>query len=153
MKLSAMTVALALLTSGVAAAQDYSPGGYGPSGLERYGLRHGDIGAATGGTVGVPPSRVDQIGSLGRTPLFGDASPRGGPVGRLTEHPQTVRQVQQALAERGHGIAVDGILGPQTRMALRLYQEEHGMTADGRLDQQTLRALGYASPITPAPLD
>lgn len=153
MKVSAITVLVALLTSGVVVAQDYSPGGYGPSGLERYGLRHGDIGAATGGTVGVPPSRANQVGALGRSPQFGEVSPRGGPVGRLTEHPQTVRRVQQALAQRGHAVEVDGIFGPQTRMALRLYQEEHGMVADGRLDQQTLRALGHASPITPAPLD
>ncbi len=153
MKATAIALAAVLLTSGMAAAQDYSPGGYGPSGLERYGLRHGDIGAATGGTVGVPPSRADQVGAAGRSPQFGEVSPPSGPVGRLTEHPQTVRRVQQALAQRGHNVEVDGIFGPQTRMALRLYQEEHGMPADGRLDQQTLRALGHASPITPETLD
>lgn len=152
MKLSAMTLALALLTSGAAAAQDYSPGGYGPSGLERYGLRHGDIGAATGGTVGVPSNPANQVGALGRSPLFGEVSPHGGPVSRLTEDPQTVRRAQQALAQRGHAIEVDGVLGAQTRMALRLFQEKNGMAAAGRIDQQTLRALGHASPITPAPL-
>ncbi|MGC2854781.1 peptidoglycan-binding domain-containing protein [Novispirillum sp. DQ9] len=144
-------LAAGLLLGGTAVAQDYSPGGFGPSGLERYGLRHGDVTAATGGTTGVD-ARAPQLGSA--VPTLG-AEPGGGAalVGRLTTHPQTVRRVQQALIKEGHAVEVDGILGPQTQQALRLYQERHGLVPDGLLDQQTLRALGGASPLVGMPPD
>ncbi len=55
-----------------------------------------------------------------------------------------VEQLQQALNDKGFDAGdVDGIWGPETRAALRNFQEEHGMKgASGQLDPETLQALG-----------
>lgn len=39
---------------------------------------------------------------------------------------------------------IDGIVGPQTRSALRQYQEQQGLEVSGSLDQQTKQALGVS---------
>lgn len=122
-----------------AAAQDYSPGGFGPSGLERYGLRHGDVTSATGGTTGVG-DQAPQVGALTpyRPPGAGTASTLSGP---LTNHPLTVRRLQEALNQEGHRVDVTGTMDTETRAALRLYQERHGLVPNGFIDRPTLRAL------------
>lgn len=50
--------------------------------------------------------------------------------------------VQRALAERGfyHG-AVDGEIGPESRAAIRAYQNKHGLEPTGRIDVTLLRSL------------
>jgi peptidoglycan hydrolase-like protein with peptidoglycan-binding domain len=54
-----------------------------------------------------------------------------------------VRQVQQALKDKGHDPGqVDGIMGPQTKQALQSFQQQQGISGAGELDQQTLAALG-----------
>lgn len=52
-----------------------------------------------------------------------------------------VRQVQQALADAGYDIQVDGAWGPNTRRALLDYQQKNGLSATGRPDRDTLAAL------------
>ncbi len=49
----------------------------------------------------------------------------------------TVIAVQQKL-----GIAADGVIGPQTRRAVRRFQRRNGLTVDGVIGPETLRALG-----------
>ncbi len=63
----------------------------------------------------------------------------------LTKDPQTVRQVQQALSDKGYyqGSA-DGKWGSQTQGALKKYQKAQGLQANGQLDQQTLASLGVS---------
>lgn len=52
------------------------------------------------------------------------------------------RELQLMLLARGHAIgAVDGILGPRSREAIRAEQARLGMEADGRAGQPFLRAL------------
>jgi hypothetical protein len=55
----------------------------------------------------------------------------------------TVVEVQRRLARAGyyHG-PIDGILGPQTRRAIRAYERDHNMSAYGVIDRQVLRTLG-----------
>lgn len=55
-----------------------------------------------------------------------------------------IEQLQQALNEKGFDAGeVDGVWGPQTRTALRNFQQEQGMQGAGeQLDSQTLQALG-----------
>ena len=50
--------------------------------------------------------------------------------------------VQAALAHKGyyHG-AVDGIIGPQSREAIRSYQASHGLAVTGNIDRSLLRSL------------
>lgn len=55
---------------------------------------------------------------------------------------ETVRELQQALNQAGHDIAVDGIWGPETESAVRMFQQEQGMQATGEPDQETLSMLG-----------
>lgn len=43
-------------------------------------------------------------------------------------------------------LAVDGVAGPQTRSALRSFQQKQGLAATGEPDAQTLRLLGKALP-------
>jgi peptidoglycan hydrolase-like protein with peptidoglycan-binding domain len=52
------------------------------------------------------------------------------------------RSVQRALREAGYRIAVDGIIGPETRAALRQFQSDHGLTPSGEVNYQTLTKLG-----------
>ncbi|HYH18878.1 MAG TPA: peptidoglycan-binding domain-containing protein [Azospirillum sp.] len=55
--------------------------------------------------------------------------------------PQRVRNIQQALNSNGSDIAVDGIWGPNTRRALRDFQQSQGLEATGQLDSRTVSAL------------
>jgi peptidoglycan hydrolase-like protein with peptidoglycan-binding domain len=53
-----------------------------------------------------------------------------------------VRQVQQALKDKGHDPGqIDGVMGPQTKQALQSFQQAQGISGAGELDQQTLAAL------------
>ena len=56
----------------------------------------------------------------------------------------TVVEVQRRLARAGyyHG-AIDGIMGPQTRRAIRAYERDHNMPAYGVIDQQLLATMGF----------
>jgi hypothetical protein len=52
----------------------------------------------------------------------------------------SVVAIQQAL-----GVAADGIVGPQTRRALRRFQRSQGLPVDGVAGPQTVAALGLLS--------
>lgn len=64
--------------------------------------------------------------------------------GAMAQQPSsTVRTVQRDLQQQGfYSGAVNGILGPQTRDAIRKYQRTNNLNDTGRLDQQTLSRLG-----------
>jgi hypothetical protein len=51
-----------------------------------------------------------------------------------------VAAVQQKL-----GVAADGVVGPQTRKALRAWQRKNGLQADGVIGPQTLKAMGLSA--------
>lgn len=54
-----------------------------------------------------------------------------------------VRQIQQALADRGYSLGtVDGIFGTRTQTALLKYQSDHGLKSDGIAGEETLHSLG-----------
>jgi peptidoglycan hydrolase-like protein with peptidoglycan-binding domain len=55
---------------------------------------------------------------------------------------EQVRQLQQALQEQGVDPGpIDGIVGQETRDAIREFQQEEGIAATGQLDRETLEAL------------
>jgi peptidoglycan hydrolase-like protein with peptidoglycan-binding domain len=55
----------------------------------------------------------------------------------------TVKKAQERLKEKGYYQGSDdGVLGPNTREALRRYQEKENLKADGRLTQETAEHLG-----------
>jgi putative peptidoglycan binding protein len=55
----------------------------------------------------------------------------------------TVLEVQRRLARAGyyHG-PIDGIMGPQTRRAIRAYERDHNMPAYGVIDRRLLATMG-----------
>jgi peptidoglycan hydrolase-like protein with peptidoglycan-binding domain len=56
---------------------------------------------------------------------------------------QLVREIQVKLAEQGYYAgAIDGIIGPQTRDALRNFQRAHRLPVSGHLDEATVAKLG-----------
>jgi hypothetical protein len=59
--------------------------------------------------------------------------------------PDDIRVIQRVLIERGllHG-EVDGVLGPQTREAITVYQREQGIQVTGSIDARTVSSLGVS---------
>jgi cell wall-associated NlpC family hydrolase len=49
---------------------------------------------------------------------------------------------QVVAAQKALGVDADGVIGPQTRKAIRKFQRSHGLPVTGRLDTATLQALG-----------
>jgi peptidoglycan hydrolase-like protein with peptidoglycan-binding domain len=43
------------------------------------------------------------------------------------------------------GVTADGVVGPQTRKALRAWQRRNGLQADGVIGPQTLKAMGLSA--------
>ena len=57
-----------------------------------------------------------------------------------------VRQAQEALKSQGQDPGpVDGMMGPQTKQALREYQKAQNLKVTGRLDSETSEKLGVSS--------
>ena len=52
-----------------------------------------------------------------------------------------VEKMQQAFADAGYDIDVDGIFGEQTDAVVRKYQQDHGLDVDGMAGEQTLGKL------------
>ena len=70
-------------------------------------------------------------------------SDQSGAPSTQAQNSQTVRNVQQALKQKGFDVgAIDGQMGPETQSALREFQQSQGLPQSGNLDQQTLTALG-----------
>lgn len=53
-----------------------------------------------------------------------------------------VRQVQEALDERGFDLKVDGIYGPSTQTTVRQFQKKNDLTIDGIAGPETISELG-----------
>ena len=53
-----------------------------------------------------------------------------------------IRSVQQALNQNGAMLKPDGMMGPQTRAALRKFQRANGLQVTGTLTTQTAAKLG-----------
>ncbi|MGA1191327.1 MAG: peptidoglycan-binding domain-containing protein [Bdellovibrionota bacterium] len=56
---------------------------------------------------------------------------------------EQLQQVQQRLSERlNTPLTADGLMGPNTRTALRQYQKDNNLLVTGRPDPETLESLG-----------
>jgi rare lipoprotein A len=61
--------------------------------------------------------------------------------------PDQVKQAQEALKLEGlHPGAIDGVVGPRTRQALRAYQAREGLPPTGVLDDPTFHRLAPRAP-------
>jgi hypothetical protein len=57
----------------------------------------------------------------------------------------TVARVQERLARSGYYRGpIDGVMGPRTRYAIRVYEQRHGLPADGIIDRRLLATMGIA---------
>lgn len=79
-------------------------------------------------------------GRMGRTGAEGaEATDSAGE--RWTE--QDIKKAQEALKGKGHDPgSIDGIIGAQTRQAIRAFQNANGLKETGRLDAETAKKLG-----------
>jgi peptidoglycan hydrolase-like protein with peptidoglycan-binding domain len=92
-------------------------------------------------TIGVPgdgdvaPRRESDV----NVPAAGGgAPPRDGQVQR----PPFIREAQRALRDLGyHPGPIDGMFGPQTRLALQKYQQAEKLPVTGQLDAETMERL------------
>ncbi|MGH9378775.1 MAG: peptidoglycan-binding domain-containing protein [Terriglobia bacterium] len=79
--------------------------------------------------------------TLGLAPLVCAATPGAGTS--TVSRRQNVKQVQESLRDKGYYSGkVDGLLGPQTRKAIRQYQKAENLRVTGRLDAKTAGKLG-----------
>jgi peptidoglycan hydrolase-like protein with peptidoglycan-binding domain len=59
------------------------------------------------------------------------------------ESRERTKQVQEALNKTsGADLKVDGIMGKQSRAAIKKYQKDNGLKVTGKPDQETLAKLG-----------
>ena len=56
-----------------------------------------------------------------------------------------VASVQQKLNDQGYKVSVDGVIGNQTREAIRSYQSANNLSPTGQLDSQTMTSLQVSS--------
>ena len=121
---------------------------------DTQGSATGNTGSSSSGSMsGSSPSTSGSAGSTGST--YGasgssgsaSGSPSGMSGGMAGMHDQSmVREVQQQLQSKGHNPGqIDGIMGEQTKQALRDFQKAQGMEASGELDSQTASALGVSA--------
>ena len=60
---------------------------------------------------------------------------------------ELIRRVQMGLIIKGYEPGtIDGVMGKQTRWALKLFQTHNSLPADGMMDTKTLNALGVFVP-------
>lgn len=75
------------------------------------------------------------------------------PILRRGSRGAAVRRLQQALADLGYRLAVDGAFGPETQAVVSLFQRDHGLKIDGIVGMETREALRQASDGALSPLD
>jgi peptidoglycan hydrolase-like protein with peptidoglycan-binding domain len=63
------------------------------------------------------------------------------PVVRQGDRDHPVKTLQYLLRERGQGVDVDGIFGPQTDAAVRAFQQQKNLTVDGDVGPKTWSGL------------
>ncbi len=81
-------------------------------------------------------------------PYYADDSYYGGAY-NSNQGPQfdTPRAVQAALAWRGYYSGrIDGVMGPETRDAIRSFQEHQGLQPTGQIDNGLINALRLQAP-------
>jgi peptidoglycan hydrolase-like protein with peptidoglycan-binding domain len=66
---------------------------------------------------------------------------------------QDIRQAQEALKNQGHDPGpIDGVMGPQTRQALRAFQSSNGLKQTGMLDSETKQKLNIENSSGASPM-
>ena len=71
-------------------------------------------------------------------------------VDPLPEEPVKLdnKEIQEKLVDAGYNIKIDGIIGPQTKRAIKAFQKEKGLKVDGIVGKNTTAALVDVPEIT-----
>ena len=160
--------ALALLLSACGTTQEQRTATGGLAGLGAGAIIGGPVGAAVGvaaGAVGgaLMPEDATSIANnllgrehratasaLGMPNRSASAAPGASQSAYAgsgsSEPPDVIKTAQWQLKDQGyyHG-NIDGIVGPKTRSATRLFQARQGLRQTGRLDRPTLTKLNVAA--------
>lgn len=105
-------------------------------------LKHGVLALTAAGVFAVAPAMAQQGGQQQGSQTLSQEEASGSGT-QLTVSPSTVRQVQQALNQKGYDVGkVDGNWGEQTASAVRNYQQAQGLEPTGELNMRTLSSLG-----------
>jgi peptidoglycan hydrolase-like protein with peptidoglycan-binding domain len=73
-------------------------------------------------------------------PVPGGTTLVDAPLPPVTAASEYVRWVQSTLDRvLGLRLPIDGVMGPETRSAIRSFQRRHGLTADGPDTEEALR--------------
>jgi hypothetical protein len=57
-----------------------------------------------------------------------------------------IADVQKALEREGYDPgAIDGVIGPETRAAIAIYQDDHDLSVNGRITEDLLQSLDLAA--------
>jgi Putative peptidoglycan binding domain len=109
-----------------------------PKGSPSAGSTEGSKAGKGPGSSAQGKESGSQSGRIGSGPETSTGSRSAG----STAGQQDVRQVQEALKDKGHDPGpIDGVMGSQTKQALRDFQKANGLKQTGTLDTQTKEKL------------
>jgi peptidoglycan hydrolase-like protein with peptidoglycan-binding domain len=110
------------------------------------GFGAGEYGESTGssGATGMEQGGMEQGGTTGME--HGAAGSQQSVAGVQMNSSQ-IKEMQKLLSEKGYNPgAADGVMGSQTKDALKNFQQSQGIAATGEPDEETLRALAPDTP-------
>ena len=84
---------------------------------------------------------VTLAGGVPNSPAFAQTA---APAASAPLAEATVKALQEALNKQGIAVKADGVLGDETRAAIRQYQSQHHLPVSGEPDKATLDKLGVA---------
>ena len=122
-------------------------GGYGYSGYGYGGYGYGGYGYGgnPGYYGGYPYGYGNPYGAGYGTGYYTNGYPYYGRSVYRGYSGSVVARVQGRLARAGYYAGpIDGVIGPRTRYAIRVYESRHGLPADGRIDSRLLAVMGLA---------
>lgn len=92
---------------------------------------------------------VDVVPAGPRARYSGESHGSRGSLAAIDLAPDDIRIVQRVLIERGllHGEA-DGVLGPETRQAITVFQRQQGIQVSGSIDVRTVSSLGVSGKLS-----
>lgn len=114
----------------------------------------GTVEKGKSGTLGTSQSPNPSLGGTQseRARETGVPVPKGSPhagsveMGAGQHSMNNVKQVQQALKEKGHDPGpIDGVMGARTKEAIKSFQNASNLQATGTLDAETSQKLGIRS--------
>jgi len=116
----------ALVNKGYSLSVD---GVFGPMTKSAVMSFQSSVGITVDGVVG--PVTLSKLGTNSGSVSSGSSSTSYPGLLRIGSSGSPVRQLQQALANKGYSLSVDGAFGPMTQNAVKSFQSSQGIAVDG----------------------